>query len=149
EVSAGSFTDQYSPVTEMLWYPFFHLGFGPGYMLAVQILSLVLGAYLVLRNFASPWIASIAATLLLAFPPVLSTVVQIGRDAWFTSCVLLMFGAVFSVAKTDGRVRQGWIAAAVLLAWLALTTRQNAAPVVLVGTVLLAWEIIPQALLTR
>src|SRR5687768_15146519 len=55
QVRTGDFTNLHAPLLMWIWRPFYlHLGAGPGWVLTAQLLTFVLGCYLVLRAAFRP-----------------------------------------------------------------------------------------------
>jgi hypothetical protein len=138
QVKAGSYTNQYTPILEALWHPFFNSGFGPGWILAGQLLVFAFGAFLVLRLVFSPLGAAVAVALVSLTPPVFGELGLVGRDTWFLALTVACFGCVARAFASSDRRRQAWTWGALLAAWLSLAARQNAAASIFVPLALLA-----------
>jgi Predicted membrane protein (DUF2142) len=141
EVRTGSFSNHHAPILNALWRPFYELGIGPGWVLAGQILTFLLGMYLILRGPLRPFAAAGATALIAISPMVLGALGLLGRDTWFAAFVLVAFGCVTQLASRspEERVRIAWILLALVSSWLALASRQNAAPAVLIILAVLAF----------
>jgi uncharacterized membrane protein YhaH (DUF805 family) len=136
EVISGNFTNQHAPLLMALWWPWYHLGFGPGWVLGGQLLTFVIGCWLVLRAALAPVAAAIAASLVAFSPPVFGLLGYLSRDVWFTAALIMTFGLTVR-ALQDRRRRGLWIGLALAAAWLALAARQNAFPSVVLALVVL------------
>ena len=137
EVTQRDLGNRHAPILGALWIPLWDLGVGPGWVLSAQVAGFVVGTYLVLRMAFRPLVAGIAAALVALSPPIFGMLGLLGRDAWFIASLLLGFGLVFAVTRASGRVRWIALAAALPCIWLALASRQNAAPAVVLATI--AW----------
>lgn len=128
-IESGDFTNQHAALLASLWYPLYHLGFGPGFVLIFQGLVFATGTWLLLRTALSR-MATAAATALICFsPPVFGMLGYISRDVWYTAATLLTFGlAARAVQRPDHRALR--IALVLIAAWSALAARQNAPPVI-------------------
>lgn len=138
-IEHGTFSNKYAPLLQAIWYPFFHLGVGPGWVLAGTLLVCAGGAFVVLLSVARPILAALGTALVILSPQAFGLLGLIGRDAWFLAASLVMFAALVLLER-GGRHRVALVVLAVAGGWLALAARQNAAPVVLVGYVCVAWS---------
>lgn len=139
EADSGDFTNRHAALLLALWRPFFELGLGLGFVLAAQILTFVVGGYLLARSaFARLGAASITAVVCL-WPPVFGMLGSVQRDTWFAALLLLSYGLIVRAAQRDWPARGRWIALAAVAIWLALASRQNAAPALLPGAALLSF----------
>ncbi len=113
----------------------------PGWVLAGSLLTLLTGAYLLLRTRLSrPW-AIAGAAACMVFPPVLAWDVQVGVDAWFAALAIFGFGCLARATSVVGRGRVVYLALAVAAAFLVACTRLTAVPVsflILMGVCLTA-----------
>lgn len=134
----GVYTDQYSPILEALWHPFINAGFGPGWILTGQVLVFVVATFSLLRLTLRPLGAAVATALISITPMVFGGLGLVGRDQWFLALLVACFAAVARTFVTKGTARRLWFAAAVVLAWLTLATRQNAGAAVFLALALLA-----------
>jgi hypothetical protein len=134
----GIYTNQYCPILEALWHPFFGLGFGPGEVLAGQLLLFMASAFLLLRHTFKPIGAALAVCVICLTPEALGELGLVGRDTWFLAFIVACFACTTEVFATHGRRRLGWAAGAIVFAWLTLASRQNAATSVFVPLSLLA-----------
>ena len=123
-------SDQHSPFLIWLWSLAWPLGLRPPGILAIQVATFLLGAYLVARAAFGRIGASIVAVAIALSPPVLGYLGTISRDAWFTALLLTCFGLLILSTRRVGRASNVALALAALAGLLALTTRQNAAPAV-------------------
>jgi hypothetical protein len=110
----------------------------PGIVLALQVATFLLGAYLIARAAFGRLGASIVSGLLALSPVMIGNLGVLSRDTWFTSLLLLGFGLAIASLRYQGRAR-GWaFAGASTAAFFCLAARQNAAPAVVVILVALA-----------
>ena len=126
EVDHAAFTNRHATLLLVLWYPFFKLGLGPGFVLAVQVTVFALGAYLVLRS-AFQRVPSAAITAAVCFwPPVFGMLGSVGRDTWFTALMILTYGLLARAGEREWPARGRWLWLATAALWLAIASRQNA-----------------------
>jgi hypothetical protein len=138
QVRTGEFTNLHAPLLMWIWRPFYlHLGAGPGWVLMAQLLTFVIGTYLVLRAAFRPVGAGAAAALICCFPPVFGMLGYVGRDTWFTALLVLTFGLIVRAGQVRWPGQAAWMGAALVVAWLALASRQNAVPAVAIACILL------------
>ena len=129
----GRLDDWYAPVLQQLWDAGVAVGLGaPTDVLFAQTLALTLGMYLVLRAAASRVVAALVSVALIFAPPVLAQVMLLGRDTWLACLVTLQAGCSIRWARTPGWRGRAWLAASLASGFLAVASRQNAAPLVLV-----------------
>jgi hypothetical protein len=138
QVQTGRWTNQHAPILLMLWKPFFDAGAGPGWVLAGQVMVFLVGCYLVLRVVFGRITAAIAAVVVSLVPPVFGQIGLLGRDTWFIALFMLTFGLTIRAASAVGTKRIALIVAALVVAWLSLATRQNAAPAVVLPLIVVA-----------
>jgi hypothetical protein len=127
QLKTGLISDQYTPVLENLWRPLFLGGFGPGWVLTGQLMVFVGGAYLILRLVFGRLAAAILVAFVCVTPMAFGELGLVGRDTWFLSLLVGSFGTTVRVFSTRGRERLAWVAATLVLTWLATASRQNAA----------------------
>lgn len=138
EAETGEFTNRSVPLLLALWHLVWGLGFGVGAVFATQVLTFVLGAYLVLRAAFRPVGASVVTAVIAFWPPVLGNLASLQRDTWFAALLLLTFGLVVRASQRSWPVRGRYLALAVVAAWLTLASRQNAAPAVVLACIPIA-----------
>lgn len=136
QVRTGDITDKHSPVLQWLWHLVWPLGVGTGWALAATTAAFLAGAYLLLRASLRPVAAAGGAALVALSPQVVGYLGGVIRDTWFAALVVLTFGLLAAAAGRQGRARLALLAAAVVAAWLALATRQNAGSAVFVALAL-------------
>jgi hypothetical protein len=141
QAKTAAYTDQHAPILEALWHPFFKHGIGPGWVLAAQLLVFAGGSYLILRLHFRPVAAAAGVAFIMLTPTVFGMLGWVGRDMWFAAFLVATFGCVGRASVAAGRARRAWLAAALVLAWLTLTTHQDAAAAVFVPVSLVsgAW----------
>jgi hypothetical protein len=145
QVRSGDFTNQHAPLLMTLWRPLYlHLGAGPGWILTAQLVTFVAGCYLVLRAAFRPVGAAGATTLVCFLPPVFGMLGYVGRDTWFAALLVLAFGLTVRATMTRPPARWVWMGAAVIIAWLTLASRQNAAASVVIVCIVLAYLLLAQ-----
>jgi hypothetical protein len=134
----GFYTNQYSPILEWLWHPFYKLGVGPGWILTGQVAMFVGGSYVLLRRAFRPLGAALAVLIITITPQVYGELGLVGRDTWFLSFVVACFACTSKAFETRGRRRIGWVVGAVAFAWLAQAARQNAVTSIFVPLAMIA-----------
>lgn len=145
QVIQGSYTDQHAPILQAIWTPLWDIGVGPGLVLLTQIVTFVLGCYLLLRCAFGRVASVTGACLISATPPVVGFLGVVGRDTWFAALSLLAFGLTAAMLRSSGSRRHVLLGVALTAAYFALAARQNAAPTVVVAVTLvlaptlLAW----------
>lgn len=137
----GDFTDQHAPLLMALWYPWYHLGFGPGWVLTLQLVVFGLAAYLLLRAALRPLGAAIATALISLSPVLFGMLGYLSRDVWFTELTLLTFACVLRATLSTAH-RTRWTVAALVAAWLALASRQNAGAAIFPALAILAMPLV-------
>lgn len=135
---SGVYTDQYTPILEAIWHPFINAGLGPGWILTGQVLLFVVATFSLLRLTLRPLGAAVAAALISLTPMVYGGLGLVGRDQWFLTLLVACFAAVARTFASRGTARRVWFVVAVVLAWLTLTTRENAGAAVFLALALLA-----------
>ena len=91
--ASGRYTDWHTPILSWMWRAPYLMGLrSPGWVLASCVFTMLLGFYLVLRVRFARSTSTGVAVVCLAWPPVLSWAVHVGRDAWFAACLLASFG---------------------------------------------------------
>jgi hypothetical protein len=138
EAASGDFTTRSAPLLLALWHPFYGLGFGPGTVFVAQVVTFVIGAYLVLRAALRPLGAAAVTSFIVVWPPVLGNLASVQRDTWFIALLLLAFGLVVRACERDWPVRGRYLVAATVAAAFALASRQNAAPAVVIVCIAIA-----------
>jgi hypothetical protein len=130
QVATGRIGGWHAPVLVAIWRVAYLIGLrSPGWVLAGSVLTLLVGAYLLLRTrLARPW-AVVGAAACIWFPPVMAWDVQVGIDAWFAALAVVGFGCVARATATSGRARVAYLAVAVVAAFLVGCTRLTALPV--------------------
>jgi hypothetical protein len=143
QVRTGEFTNLHAPLLMWIWRrAYLIVDAGPGWALTLQLLTFVVGAYLILRAAFRP-VAAAATTALICFlPPVFGMLGYMGRDMWFVALLVLTFGLIARAGQVRWRLRGGWIVAATVAAWLALASRQNAVPALATACILIAGLVI-------
>lgn len=142
QVRDGHFTNQHAPLLMAMWRVVWPLGVGPGWVLLAQVTVFVAGTYLVLRSFLSRWVAVALAVAVALSPPVFGMLGYLSRDTWFTALLMAAFGLMARAAGAapgPAARRRAWLAGAALALWLALASRQNAAPAVAMAAAALVW----------
>ena len=138
QARTGVITNQHAPVLTWLWSFVWPIGIGLGYVLVAQLLVTAVGVYLMLRAAFQPIASALLTGAVLVFPPVLGTLAVVGRDAWFAGSLTMMFGLLARGAVSEGQARRRCLIGATAFAFVALVSRQNAAPAVVLGCVLVA-----------
>jgi hypothetical protein len=138
QVSKGIFDQHYAPILEAMWYPFFHVGFGPAWILTGQVLTFSLGAFFLLRLAVRPLPAALAVVAIAMSPMLFGWLGAIERDVWFMAFLTCCFAAVGHSLRASGRRRRMLIIGAVVLAWLTIAARQNAGAAMFVPLATLA-----------
>lgn len=122
----GWISDHRSAIDTWLWrQAWLVVGAGPGFLLSVQILAVVVGLYLILRATFTRVPAAAIAFVLPLTPPLIGWVYVIGRDMEFVAPCLLAMGLAVGALRWPARFAWPAIAAGVVLAALATTARQN------------------------
>jgi hypothetical protein len=145
EIVHGDFTNQHAPVLEALWKPFYDLGIGPGGVLVGQVLAFLAGGYLILRAALRRIPAAVIVAAIALFPPVFLMLGTLMRDTWFTALLVLMTGLAIRAVGSAPRYRVAWVVATIVVAWLTLAARQNAAPAVAPIGIVLAYVLLGEA----
>jgi hypothetical protein len=146
QASTGDFTNHHDPLLMAIWRPFYELGFGPGWVLGLHLLTFGAGCWLLLRTVLPRLPAAVATAAISLSPPVFGMLGNWGRDAQFTALLLLTSGLTARAISDPGR-RRLWIVLAIVAAWLTLAARQNAAPIVVgalavIGGLLLSGRVV-------
>jgi hypothetical protein len=150
EAATGHFTDYHTPVLSWLWRGPYLLGLhSPGWILFVGLLSLLVGAYLVLRVRFGRLIATIGAMVCCVFPPVLAWTVHIGRDTWFVVSLLCAFGFVARAVRLGPAYWRSNIAAALGFAFICCASFQIAVFPLFVLFVAIAGLVLPTSVRRR
>jgi hypothetical protein len=131
-IGESSLNTWHAPALELGWRLLDAVGIGPAGLLTGQILTFMVGIFLILRTVLRPVPSAITTVLVTLFPPVLAQLPLLGRDTWMTAAALLGFGAIMTASRSQGRVAAFWMAITVLSAFVCLAARQNSLPFVLV-----------------
>lgn len=94
EARSGYFTDAHPPAMEALWRILDAIVAGPFGMLLVQTSTFLVGCFLVLRRALRPRAAALAASAVLLFPPVATTMAVIWKDPLMAGFLVLGTGLV-------------------------------------------------------
>jgi hypothetical protein len=81
EARSGNFSDAHPPLMSAIWRVLDMVVSGPLLMLLLQSTLFLGGLYVILKRFLSPRGAAIAASAILLFPPVMSTMAVIWKDS--------------------------------------------------------------------
>jgi hypothetical protein len=92
EARAGFYTDAHPPAMAALWRIVDAIVAGPFGMVVIQGTAFLAGGYLVLRRALQPRAAAIAASAVLLYPPVLTTMGVVWKDALTAGLLLLGAG---------------------------------------------------------
>jgi hypothetical protein len=138
EVDKGAFTNRHATLLLALWYPLFHLGLGPAFVLAVQIAVFALGSYLVLRPAFGRVAAAAVVLGICLWPPVFGMLGSVGRDTWFAALMVATYGLLVRSAEREWPARGRWLVLATIALWLAIASRQNAFVAMIPAAVMLA-----------
>jgi hypothetical protein len=126
EAATGKYADWHSPLVSALWRIPYLLGFhSPGWVLAVAVFSLLVGLYLIVRIRFGRALSTVLAIICLAYPPVLSWTIHVGRDAWFIAGLV---GAMGFAARAARMGRPSWrvnLPLSLVLALVCSASRQN------------------------
>jgi hypothetical protein len=140
ELRSFDFTDWHSPALMALWRPWYDLGFGPGWLVALTIAVVAVSSYTIFRLSWERVPAALAAAATLAYAPVLGVLGVVGRDAWFVALVLGCWACLArGSARPPGRARTAWLAAAAVACVLAVAARQNGLVIVPVVAAAVVW----------
>jgi len=96
EARAGFYTDAHPPAMAVVWHALDSIVAGPFLMLLLQGVTFCIGCYLVLSRALSPRKAAIATSLVLIFPPVLTTMAFIWKDSLMAGLLILGVALVMS-----------------------------------------------------
>ena len=150
EAAVGHFADWHTPLLSALWRGPYLLGFtSPGWVLAACIMTLLVGLYLLLRVRFGRVVSTAVAVLLLAWPPILSWSVHVGRDAWFIAFLLCAFGSVARMVRMGRSQRGVNLTVALLSAFLCAASWQIALIPLLALFALLATQFLPSGVRYR
>jgi hypothetical protein len=138
EVQSGNLTNQFAPVISAIWHQFHEIGAGPGWVLTAQLVAFLAGSYIVLRVAFGTLTAAIVAILVTLSPPVFGQIGLLGRDTWFVAILVLTFGLTIRAANSQARERVVFAVLAMVGAWLAIATRPNAMPGVVLVLIVIA-----------
>ena len=138
EVDKGAFTNRHATLLLALWYPLFHIGLGPAFVLAVQVAVFALGSYLVLRSAFGRLAAAAIVLAVCLWPPVFGMLGSVGRDTWFAALMIATYGLLARGAERDWPGRGRWLVLAGVALWLAIASRQNAFVAMIPAAVALA-----------
>jgi hypothetical protein len=132
QASTGKINNQHPALLIWGWHLLWPLGVGPGWLLFGQVLTFVVGMYLILRAAFKPIPAAVVAALIQLSPPIFGITGWVGRDMWFLAFLTLTFGLLVRTIQRSWPARGWWLAATVLCSWLTLAARPNAASAVIV-----------------
>ena len=138
EIRSGTYSNQYAPILEAIWHPFYQAGFGPGWVLTAQLGLFVWGAFVLLRRWFSSLAAACVVAVISLAPQAFGELGLVGRDTWFLSLLVVCFACVSRALTAEGHQRRAWAGGALLAAWLTLASRQNAAASVFLPLAVLA-----------
>ena len=123
----GSYTNQYGPILLVMWQPFLHWGFGPGWILTLQLIVFAWGAHTILRRWYSPLSAAALTVVIMLTPQAFGEFGLLSRNTWFLSLMTACFACSLRALASDSKRRRwAWISGAIIFAWLTLASRQNA-----------------------
>jgi hypothetical protein len=131
-IGESTLNNWHAPALELGWRLLDGVGIGPAGLLAGQILTFMLGIFLILRTVVRPLTSAFATVVVTFFPPVLAQLPLLGRDTWMTAAALLGFGAIMTASRSQGRAAVFWTAIAGIAAFVCLAARQNSFPFVIV-----------------
>ena len=127
EAASGHFTNIHTPVLSALWRVPYLMGIqSPGWVLAVGLLVMLVGLYLVLRVRFGRVVSTGVAMVLCSWPPVLSWAVHVGRDEWFTASLLCAFGFAARMARMGRHQRAFNLVAALFMTFVCAASWQIA-----------------------
>lgn len=99
EARAGFYTDAHPPAMAAIWRVVDCIIAGPFLMLVLQGVAFLAGAYLLLSRALAPRAAALAASLVLLFPPVLTTMAFVWKDSLMAGMLVLGAGLVTSPCR--------------------------------------------------
>lgn len=146
EVAAGRYTNWHTPIINAIWHPFWQVGIGTGWVLVLQNVVFLAGAYLVLRAAFGRIGASVGAAVVAVAPTVLGMLGYISRDTWYTAALVAGFGACVRASQRNGARHWVWLGAGLVMCWFALAARQNAAAAIVVTVAVIVALALPAAL---
>ena len=135
QASTGKINNQHSAILVWFWHLLWPLGVGPGWLLFGQVLCFVVGMYLILRAAFKPIPAALIAAFIQLSPPIFGLTAWVGRDMWFIAFLTLTFGLLVRTIQRPWPARGWWLASTVIVSWLTLAARPNAATAVIVALV--------------
>ncbi|MTD46242.1 hypothetical protein GKE82_18595 [Conexibacter sp. W3-3-2] len=118
--------DQHAPILLWLWKLVWPLGVGVGWILALQIGTFLVGAYLIARVGFGPLGASLTSSLVMLSPPVLGGMGLLGRDTWYLSLSVLAFGLLALAHRGPEPLRRRSLIGVLVVGFFCLAVRQNA-----------------------
>jgi hypothetical protein len=131
-IGESSLNNWHAPALELGWRLLDGVGIGPAGLLAGQVLTFMLGIFLILRTVLRPVTSAFTTVAVTLFPPVLAQLPLLGRDTWMTAAALLALGAIMTASRSQGRAAVFWIASAGIAVFVCLAARQNSFPFVIV-----------------
>jgi len=145
QASSGHYNDLHSPLLSALWRVPYMLGVtSPGWVMAATVFTLLLGLYLVLRVRFGPIVSTVVALVCLAWPPVLSWGIHVGRDTWFVALLLAAFGFAARLVRMGRPQRWFNLVASLACAFLCAASWQIALVPLAVLFVVLAAHLLPR-----
>jgi hypothetical protein len=150
EAAVGHFADWHTPLLSALWRGPYLLGFtSPGWVLAACIMTFLAGLYLLLRVRFGRVVSTAVAVLLLAWPPILSWTVHVGRDTWFIAFLLFAFGSLARLVRMGPIQRGANLTAVLVSAFLCYAAWQIALIPLLALFAVTATQLLPRGLRYR
>jgi len=128
QARTGHFNNWWAPIIDWVMRGLFLLGGGPGIVVAVTILTVLLSLYELLRARLSRWHAALATILVAVSPPVLGYLTALQRDVWFGASTLLSYALLVKAVRSSARVRLICAGLSLVADWFAMAARQNAIP---------------------
>jgi hypothetical protein len=132
QASTGKINNQHPALLVWGWHVLWPLGVGPGWLLFGQVLTFVVGIYLILRAAFRPIPAALVTALIQLSPPIFGITGWVGRDMWFLSFLTLTFGLLVRSIQRPWPARGWWLGGTLVAAWLTLAARPNASSAVIV-----------------
>jgi hypothetical protein len=129
QIRAGEYTNWHAPALQVLWAPFYRIGFGPGWLVLAVGWSFAVGSYLVARSVLRRRAALVLSSLVTLCPMVFGYLGVVSRDTWFTVGFVSAIGWQLAAGRWTGRTRNLAIAVSIAYIWLMVGARQNAIPI--------------------
>ena len=138
QMQSGRYDDIWSPFITWLWQPFFDLGVGAGWVMALQVVVIALSVGLILRRLGvsgrwAPWLT----TVLCLSPVFYASAISVMRDTWFLCSLLVAIGCVLSPRS------RRTVALLVVAIVLGIASRQNGAAAMAVVSAWAVWRWAP------